>query len=74
MTIIEMVKKLRVNTSVEIRVNNFTAICVDSDNIEMVKDELLNKEVDNWGVDTISVPVRSTKIFLDVKENEHDGE
>ena len=74
MTVIEMVKKLRVNTKVEIRVNNFTDICVDSDNIKMVKDELLNKEVDNWGVNTIGVPARELKIFLDAKENEHDGE
>ena len=75
MTVKEMVEKLRVNTRVEIRVNNFKVICVESNNINMVKEELLSKEVDNWGIymtgrllDTMD------KIFIDVRENEHDGE
>ena len=75
MTVKEMVEKLRINTFVEIRVNNFKVICVERDNINMVKEELLNKEVDNWGVDpTGRLFATMDKIFIDVKENEHDGE
>ena len=69
MTIKEMVEKLRVNTKVEIRVNNFKVICVESDNINMVKEDLLSKEVDNWGVDqTGRLLDIIDKIFVDVRE------
>lgn len=48
---------------------------MESDNISMIREELLAKEVDNWGVDTIGRLLDTmAKIFIDVKENEHDGE
>ena len=69
MTIKEMVEKLRVNTLVEIRVNNFKVICVERDNINMVKEDLLSKEVNNWGVDNNGrLFATMDKIFVDVKE------
>ena len=69
MTVKEMVEKLRVNCLVEIRVNNFKVICVEKDNINMVKEDLLDKQVDNWGVDnTGRVLATMDKIFVDVKE------
>ena len=69
MKIIEMVEKLRVNCLVEIRVNNFKVICVEKNNINMVKEDLLDKEVDNWGVDnTGGLFSTMDKIFVDVKE------
>lgn len=75
MTVREMVEKLRVNTKVEIRVNNYKVICVERDNINMVKEALLDKEVDNWGVDpTGRLLATMDKIFIDIKENENDGE
>lgn len=75
MTVREMVSKLRVNCLVEIRVNNFKVICVERDNINMVKEDLLNKEVDNWGIDNTGRLLASMdKIFVDIRENEHDGE
>lgn len=75
MTVKEMVEKLRINTKVEIRVNNYKVICVESNNINMVREELLSKEVDNWGVDpTGRLLATIDKIFIDVRENEHDGE
>lgn len=68
MTVKEMVEKLRVNCLVEIRVNNFKVICVERDNINMVKEELLSKEVDNWGVDSSErLQLTRDKVFLDVK-------
>jgi hypothetical protein len=75
MKVREMVSKLRVNCLVEIRVNNFKVICVERDNINMVKEDLLNKEVNNWGIDnTGRVLASMDKIFVDIRENEHDGE
>ena len=75
MTVREMVEKLRVNTKVEIRVNNYKVICVESDNINMVREEVLAKEVDSWGIDpTGRLLATMDKIFIDVKENEDDGE
>lgn len=69
MTVKEMVEKLRVNCLVEIRVNNFKVICVEKDNINMVKEDLLDKQVDNWGVDnTGRLLATMDKIFVDVKE------
>ena len=69
MKIIEMVEKLRVNCLVEIRVNNFKVICVEKNNINMVKEDLLDKEVDNWGVDnTGRLFSTMDKIFVEVKE------
>jgi hypothetical protein len=68
MTIKEMIEKLRVNCLVEIRVNNIKVICVERDNINMVREELLSKEVNNWGVDnTERLQVTMDKVFLDVK-------
>lgn len=73
MTVKEMVEKLRVNYLVEIRVNNFKVICVEKNNINMVKDELLSKEVDNWGVDnTGRLFATMDKIFLDIKEEKEN--
>ena len=75
MTVKEIIEKLRVNCLVEIRVNNFKVICIERDNVNMVREELLSKEVDNWGVDNIGrLFATMDKIFVDVKENEHDGE
>lgn len=69
MTVKEMVEKLRVNTLIEIRINNFKVICVESKNINMVKEELLSKEVNNWGVDNTGGLFKTLdKIFIDVKE------
>ena len=68
MTVKQMVEKLRVNCLVEIRVNNFKIICVERDNIKMVKEELLDKEVDNWGIDnTGRLFATMDKIFVDVE-------
>lgn len=75
MTVKEIIEKLRVNCLVEIRVNNFKVICIERDNVNMVREELLSKEVNNWGVDNIGrLFATMDKIFVDVKENEHDGE
>lgn len=74
MTVREMVEKLRVNCLVEIRVNNYKVICVERDNINMVKEDLLAKEVDNWGIDNSGrLFATMDKIFVDIKakENEH---
>lgn len=69
MKVKEMVEKLRVNCFVEIRVNNFKVICVERNNIGMVRDELLDKEVDNWGVDNTGRLFNTLdKIFVDIKE------
>lgn len=69
MKIKEMVEKLRVNCLVEIRVNNFKVICVEKNNIDMVKDELLDSEVDNWGVDNTGRLLNTLdKIFIDTKK------
>lgn len=69
MTVREMVEKLRVNCLVEIRVNNYKAICVEKNNINMVKEDLLSKEVDNWGVDnTGRLLCTMDRIFVDIKE------
>lgn len=71
MTVREMVDKLRVNTLVEIRVNNFKVICVEKNNIRMVRDELISKEVADWGVDNTGRLLSTMdKIFIDVKETE----
>lgn len=78
MTVREMIEKLRVNCMIEIRVNNLKVICVERDNINVIKEDLLSKEVDNWGVDNTGILYsRLDKIFVDIKggwENEHDGE
>ena len=69
MKIKEMVEKLRVNCLVEIRVNNMKVICVEKNNIDMVKDELLDSEVDNWGVDNTGRLLNTLdKIFIDTKK------
>lgn len=69
MKVRELVEKMRVNNLVEIRVNNFKVICVEKDNIGMVKDELLEKEVNNWGIDNTGRLFASLdKIFIDIKE------
>ena len=69
MKIKEMVEKLRVNCLVEIRVNNMKVICVEKNNIDMVKDELLDSEVDNWGVDNTGRLLNTRdKIFIDTKK------
>ena len=71
MIVKEMVEKLRVNCFVEIRVNNHKVICVERDNINVVKEELLNKEVDNWGVDNTGRLLSTMdKIFVDTVERE----
>lgn len=70
MTVKEMVEKLRINCFVEIRVNNFKVICVEKENINMVKEELLAKEVDNWGIDNTGRLFASLdEIFIDIKED-----
>lgn len=75
MTVKDIIEKLRVNCLVEIRVNNFKVICIERDNVNMVREELLSKEVNNWGVDNSGrLFATMDKIFVDVKENEHDGE
>ena len=69
MTVKEMIEKLRVNCFVEIRVNNFKVICVEKENINMVKEELLCKDVDNWGIDNTGRLFASmAEIFIDTKE------
>lgn len=69
MKIKEMVEKFRVNCLVEIRVNNMKVICVEKNNIDMVKDELLDSEVDNWGVDNTGRLLNTLdKIFIDTKK------
>lgn len=69
MKIRERVEKLRVNCLVEIRVNNMKVICVEKNNIDTVKDELLDSEVDNWGVDNTGRPFNTLdKIFIDTKK------
>ena len=69
MTVIEMVDTMRVNIFVEIRVNNFKVICVEKDNIGMVKEELLDKEVYDWGIDnTGRLLATLDKVFINIKE------
>ena len=69
MTVKEMAEKLRVNCLIEIRVNNYKVICVERDNLDMVREDLLHREVDNWGVDDTGRLYRAIdKIFLDIKE------
>lgn len=69
MTVKEMAEKLRVNTMIEIRVNNFKVICVEKNSLDMVKDNLLSKEVYDWGVDnTERLLVSLNKVFINIKE------
>ena len=69
MTVREMVDTMRVNKLVEIRVNNFKVICVEKDNINMVKEELLDKEVYDWGIDnTGRLLATLDKVFINIKE------
>lgn len=69
MTVREMVDTMRVNKLVEIRVNNFKVICVEKDNIDMVKEELLDKEVYDWGIDnTGRLLATLDKVFINIKE------
>ena len=68
MTVKEIIEKLRVNCLVEIRVNNFKVICIERDNVNMAREELLSKEVNNWGVDNSGrLFATMDKIFVDVK-------
>ena len=69
MTVREMVDTMRVNKLVEIRVNNFKVICVEKDNIDMVKEEVLDKEVYDWGIDnTGRLLATLDKVFINIKE------
>lgn len=69
MTVREMVGTMRVNKLVEIRVNNFKVICVEKDNINMVKEELLDKEVYDWGIDNTGRLLDTLdKVFINIKE------
>jgi len=61
MTVKEMIQRLRTNELIEIRVNNYMTIRVNKNNTDFVKEDLLSKEVYDWGVD------RGT-VFINVKE------
>ena len=71
MTIREMISKYRTNCTVEIRCNNFKVMEFHSEDMEMVKDELLDKEVDNWGIDNTGRLLNTrNKVFIDFREEQ----
>lgn len=51
MTVRHMIEKYRTNCIVEIRQNNFKVMEFNSEDYQMVKDELIDSEVSNWFVD-----------------------
>lgn len=71
MTIREMISKYRTNCTIEIRCNNFKVMEFHSEDMEMVKDELLDKEVDNWGIDNTGRLLNTRdKVFVDFREEQ----
>lgn len=71
MTIREMISKYRTNCTVEIRCNNFKVMEFHSEDMDMVKDELLDKEVDNWGIDNTGRLLNTrNKVFIDFREEQ----
>lgn len=71
MTIREMISKYRTNCTIEIRCNNFKVMEFHSEDMEMVKDELLDKEVDNWGIDNTGRLLNTrNKVFIDFREEQ----
>lgn len=65
MSVREMITKLRVNQHIELRINNYKVLRVEKDDIEQVKDELLDKEVYDWGLDNSTGKLY---VFINVKE------
>lgn len=71
MTIREMISKYRTNCTVEIRCNNFKVMEFHSEDMDMIKDELLDKEVDNWGIDNTGRLLNTrNKVFIDFREEQ----
>lgn len=54
MTIKELILKLRIPLDIEIRKNNWRVITFHSDNIEAIKDDILENEIDDWFVGRIT--------------------
>lgn len=50
MKVREMIETLRVNKVIEIREDNYNVITFEADGHEHIKDELLDKQVYDWGV------------------------
>lgn len=69
MNIREMIEKYRTNCIVEIRRNNFKVMEFHSEDYEMVKDELLENEVNNWFVyiNELSLIKTRERIVIDYK-------
>lgn len=66
-----MISKYRTNCTVEIRCNNFKVMEFHSEDMDMVKDELLDKEVDNWGIDNTGRLLNTrNKVFIDFREEQ----
>lgn len=71
MTIREMISKYRTNCTVEIRCNNFKVMEFHSEDMDMVKDELLDKEVDNWFVDNTQALFKTReRVVFDYREEQ----
>ena len=67
MTVREMIESLRVNTNVNLREDNNHVIAFDSYDYEGVKDELLDKQVYDWGV------LNRGDIFINFKSEVENG-
>ena len=71
MTIREMISKYRTNCTIEIRCNNFKVMEFHSEDMDMVKDELLDNEVDNWGIDNTGRLLNTRdKVFIDFRKEQ----
>ena len=66
-----MISKYRTNCTIVIRCNNFKVMEFHSEDMEMIKDELLDKEVDNWGIDSTGILLNTRdKVFIDFREEQ----
>lgn len=54
MTIKELILKLHIPLDIEIRKNNWRVITFRSDNVEAIKDDILENEIDYWFVGRIT--------------------
>ena len=71
MTIKELILKMRTPLNIEIRRNNWPVITCCSDNIEAVKDDILENEIDDWFIGcTTNKPYACFNYITEEEENE----
>lgn len=71
MTIKELILKLRTPLNIEIRKNNWTVITFRSENIEAIKDDILENKIDEWFVGRITnEPYACFNYITEEEENE----